>query len=185
MKVLPVPFYAQREIVEDSEKDGACGIVCIKMILDYFHNRSHDVHDLIKEGYIVGGKESAGWNHEALVRVLRNHGVRAYTQEFISHDIPDLSASRGVLHSERTAEFVQLGIAKIKKNIDEGYPVMVSVRPRFGANESAHIILIVGYEGEDTLCINDSQRPSSEEQPLLCNIDRFKEYWKGLSVFVE
>lgn len=184
MKKLNIPFYAQREIVAESEKNGACGVVCVKMILDFLHNTQYDVDDLIKEGYIVGGKESAGWNHEALVRVLRNHGVRAYTQEFISHDVPDLNASRGVLHPERTSQFVEFGINKIKKTIEAGLPVMTSVKPGFGANESAHVILIVGYD-EENFYINDSQRPSSEKYPLVCPIERFKEFWKGLTVFVE
>lgn len=184
MKNLKVPFYAQREIVEESEKNGACGVVCVKMILDFMKENINDVNALIKETYIVGIKEPAGWNHEALVRVLRNHGISAYKQEFISHEVSDLSASRGELHIKRTENFREIGIKKIKKSIDNEYPVMASVNAGFGANESSHIILIVGYD-EDNFYINDSQRNSTEDQPLICSIKRFKEFWKGFVIFVE
>lgn len=184
MKKLNIPFYAQREIVEESEKNGACGVVCVKMILDFVHGTTYDVDDLIKETYIVGGKEPAGWNHEALVRVLRNHGTSSYKQEFISHTVSDLSLTTGILNTEQTEKFREIGIQKIKKSIDNGYPVMVSVKAGFGANESSHIVLIIGYD-EENFYMNDSQRPSSEKHPLVCSINRFKEFWKGLVVFVE
>lgn len=184
MKKLNVPFYAQREIVSDDEKDGACGIVCVKMILDFFFDTEFDVHDLLKEGYIVGGKSNKEWNHETLVRVLRNHGIQSYRQEFISHDVLDFDLSRGELNQERTEQFIDFGIYKIKKSIDEGNPVMVSVKPGFGMNESSHIVLIVGYD-DSNFYFNDSQRLSTNEHPLQFSIEDFKTYWKNFAIFVE
>jgi hypothetical protein len=184
MKTLNTPFYAQREILTDEEKEGACGIVCVKMILEFFLKKDFDIHILLKEGYIVGGKNNAEWNHEALVRVLRNHGINAYRQEFISHDVLDMNALAGVLNIERTEDFIEFGIEKIKKSIDAGYPVMVSVKPGFGINESSHIILIVGYD-EDNFYINDSQRHSSDTHPLIFSIEKFKTFWKNFAIFVE
>jgi len=183
MKVkLEVPFYSQKEIVTNGESDGSCGIVCVKMILD-FAEKDNDIQSLLKEGYVVGGKKEEGWNHEALIRVLRNHEVLAFGQEFISHDV-DFDSNNGTENIEQTKKFFDLGIEKIKGSIDYGYPVISSVKPGFGENGNSHLILVIGYD-EENFYLNDPQLNSDQEVPLVVSIERFKEYWKGLTIFVE
>jgi uncharacterized protein YvpB len=192
---LEVPFYSQKEIVTNGEGDSACGIVCVKMILDYktddrLQNTEHriSIDDLVKEGYIVGGKEEAGWKHETIVRVLRNHGIMAFRQEFIAHEVviskQKVESSKGVLNEEVTEEMRGVALTKFEMFIDQGYPVMTSMRPGFGENGGDHLVLIVGYD-EDNLYINDSQMGSDEGSPIAVSKKKFMEYWKGLSVFVE
>jgi predicted double-glycine peptidase len=183
MKVqLDVPFYAQHEIVD---KDGhlSCGIVCVKMVIDFAGGKDGEIHDLIEEANIVGGKEKAGWKHETLIRVLRNHGILAYSQEFKSHDI-DLNSEQGAENREQTKIFRALGIEKIKGSIDYGFPVIASVKPEFNGNPENHIVLIVGYD-KDTLYVQDPQRKGQEKDPMPVSIEKFLEYWKNLTIFVE
>jgi uncharacterized protein YvpB len=183
MKKLQVPFFAQHEIVENGEGHLSCGIVCVKMVIDFFNKDNSEIHDLIKEAVIVGGKESAGWKHETLVRVLRNHGILAYGQEFKSHKI-NLEKEFGESDKKQTDEFVKLGIQKIKNSIDFEFPVIVSVKPQFNGNPENHIVLIVGYD-EENFYINDPQRKGQEKDPMPVSIEKFKEFWKGLTIFVE
>jgi hypothetical protein len=185
MKIkLEVPFYSQKDNVKKEEyKHNSCGIVCAKMILDFAKKESRDLDPLIQEGYIVGGTESAGWNHETLVRVLRNHGVLAYRQEFRAHTV-DLDKEEGVDNEERNKQFRELGLEKIRCAIDNGFPVMISVKPGFGENDSDHLILVVGYD-EKNFYVNDPQLNGEHEPPLEVSVEKINEYWKGLSVFTE
>ena len=114
MKVqLEVPFYSQKDNVYKEEYvNNSCGIVCVKMVLAFAQKDSGDIDDLVQEGYIVGGTEAAGWNHETLVRVLRNHEVLAYRQEFKSHNV-DLDSKQGTDDEKQTKYFKELGIEKI------------------------------------------------------------------------
>lgn len=184
MKKLDVPFLSQKDNVLKKEyTHNSCGIVCVKMILDYARKGNRNLDELIREGYIVGGTETAGWNHETLVRVLRNNGVLAYRQEFKSHEI-DLEKKQGKENIEQTRKFRELGIQKIKNSIDLGFPVLISVKPGFGDNQGDHIILIVGYN-DDSFFVNDPQRKGQEKDPIGVSIEKIKEFWKGLTIFVE
>lgn len=185
MKIqLEVPFYSQKDNVYKKEyKNNSCGIVCVKMVLAFAGKDSGDIDDLVQEGYFVGGTESAGWNHETLTRVLRNHGVLAYRQEFKSHTI-DLENKKGIDNQKQTEDFRELGIQKIKGSIDYGFPVITSMKPGFGENGGDHLILVVGYD-EGNFYINDPQRKGQEKDPIRVSLEKFKEYWKGLTIFTE
>jgi len=185
MKVqLEVPFWSQKHNVDNEEYiDNACGIVCVKMVLAYPLRDSRSVDDLIKEGHVVGGKSDAGWNHETLVRLLRNHGILAYRQEFKSHEV-DLGSKKGTDNVEETENFINLGMEKIQGSIDHGFPIIVSVKPGFGENGGDHLVLVVGYDDEN-FYINDPQRKGYEKDPIRISLERFKEYWKGLTIFTE
>jgi uncharacterized protein YvpB len=185
MKVqLEVPFYSQKDNVYKEEYvNNSCGIVCVKMVLAFAGKDSGNIDELVQEGYIVGGTESVGWNHETLVRVLRNHGVLSYRQEFKAHNV-EVESKKGTENSQQTKYFRQLGIEKIKGSIDYGFPVIVSMKPGFGENGGDHLILIVGYD-EENFYVNDPQRKGQEKDPIRVSAEKFEEYWKGLTIFVE
>jgi uncharacterized protein YvpB len=185
MKVqLEVPFWSQKHNVDNEDYiDNACGIVCVKMILAFAERGARSVDDLIAEGHIVGGKSDAGWNHETLVRLIRNHGVLAYRQEFKSHTV-DLEKKEGLDDEKVTEDFRNLGIEKIKGAIEYGFPVIASVKPGFGENGGDHLVLIVGFN-DDSFFINDPQRQGYEKDPIRVSFDKFLEYWKGLTIFTE
>lgn len=184
MKKLDVPFWSQKDnVTEEEYVNNSCGVVCVKMVLGYAKKGDRHLDELIEEGYIVGGKEDAGWSHETLVRLLRNHGVLAYRQEFKSHKV-DLKTKKGEEYIEQIKIYRELGIQKIKNSIDLGFPVLVSVKPGFGENQGDHLVLIVGYS-EDNFFINDPQRKGQEKDPIRISIEKFEEFWKGLTIFVE
>lgn len=184
MKIkLEVPFYGQREILEGEDGDNGCGIVCVKMVLDFVNEKEFEIKNLIKEAGIIGAQKKGKWSHESLIRILRNNGVLAFSQEFKTHDV-DLDKEKGQTNKNREEVFRSLGIEKIKGSIEMGFPVLASVKAGFGKNESDHVILIVGVD-ENNFYVNDPQRNGGEEQPLEVAIDRFKEYWKGLTIFTE
>ena len=178
---LEIPFFSQLdEQVPEELTRSVCAIACIKMILD-FKKENSDFSKILKEAEWIGQKDKAGWTHEVLVRLLRNYNILAYRQEFIAHNIDVDNQQASV--ADHTNDFVEKGIQKIKTNIDNQNPVMVSVRAGFSENKADHMILIVGYE-ENNLIVFDPIL-HSDQNPKLINIDVFKDFWKKLAIFVE
>ncbi|MBU1558067.1 C39 family peptidase [Patescibacteria group bacterium] len=181
-KILNVPYYSQYEDVKDEYwKPRACAIVGVKMTLDYFDNHlGLNVEDLIKEGVSIGGlDENKDWIHEKLVQLLRNHGMSAYRQEFIS------------LNYEYFDKLLNIGILKIKKELEKENPILVSVPRKFEKEESFHMIVLTGFETSDSgevkgFYYNDTDYHSEAEgKDIFVDIETFKTHWRRLAIFVK
>lgn len=181
MKTLNIPFFSQLDSsVPIEHQRHVCALACIKMILD--SKKEHiSFNVLFDEAQIVGNYEKAGWTHETIIRVLRNHGVLAYRQEFLGHTV-DLEIKKGVI-AEHTSQFILSGIEKIKESIDRGNPVCVSVKANFSENKEDHVVLVIGYD-EDSFVILDPIL-QVEKNPLTFPIEKFKTFWKNFAIFVE
>lgn len=178
---LEVPFFSQLDdLVPEELQRSVCAIACIKMILDY-KKEPADFASILKEAQWIGQIGKVGWSHEVLVRVLRNHKVLAYRQEFIGHEVDLITMNTSL--AEHSQNFVETGIEKIKKSIDELNPVMVSVREGFSKNRSDHVILIIGYTEEVFIVLDPIM--TIEENPLQIPTETFKTFWKKLAIFVE
>ena len=178
---LDIPFFSQLDDQVPAElQRSVCAIACIKMVLDS-RLIPNSFSDLLKEANIVGGREHAGWTHETIVRVLRNHSVHAYRQEFKAHEI-DLETGDPVpaIHS---TEFANNGVAKMRDMIEKGNPVFVSVSAGFGDNQGDHVVLVVGYD-ENNVIMLDPQRPS-DSNPVSMPLRDFMSVWKRLTIFTE
>ncbi len=181
MKTLNIPFFSQLDSsVPQEHQRHVCALACIKMIFDWYA-KGIDFEKIYQEAQIVGNQERAGWTHETIIRILRNHEVLAYRQEFLAHTI-NFETKKGEV-AEHTVQFVEKGIEKIKKNIDEGKPVFVSVKANFSENKEDHMILIIGYTQTDFI-IHDPIL-NSEKTPLVFSIETFKTFWKNFAIFVE
>ncbi len=178
---LEVPFFSQLDdqIPEEVQRS-VCAIACIKMILDY-KNEFVDFATILAEAQWVGEMDKAGWTHEVLVRVLRNHKVLAYRQEFVGHEVDVIKLNATL--AEHSLNFVEKGIEKITKSIDEKNPVMLSVTAGFSQNQSDHVVLVVGYDDQSLFILDPIL--NNEKNPLVVPIETFKEFWKKLAIFVE
>jgi hypothetical protein len=112
MKTLNIPFFSQLDTqVPEELRRSVCAIACMKMILD-FKKEPVDFLTILRESEWIGQKDKAGWTHEVLVRVLRNHNVLAYRQEFVAHTINiDLQSA---LSANHTPEFIEEGFERLK-----------------------------------------------------------------------
>jgi uncharacterized protein YvpB len=183
---LDIPFFSQldKEIPTELQRS-VCSIACIKMIFD-FRGVSKSFQDIYKETQIIGGRETSGWNHETLVRILRNHGILAYRQEFFGHVI-DLQTMYAT-HAEHSTVFEQKGFQKIKETIEKGNPVIVSVFAGFSQdvenkkslNMVNHMVVITGIDNE-YVYVNDPIFETSKK----FSHTHFMNYWRRLSIFVE
>lgn len=181
MKTLNIPFFSQLDpSVPEEHQRHVCALACIKMILNSKREKV-SFEEIYAEANIVGNQEQAGWTHETIIRILRNHKVLAYRQEFLGHTI-NFETQKGEV-AEHTEQFVDLGIEKIKKSITQGNPVFVSVRAGFSDNNGDHVILVIGQE-EDSFIVFDPIL-LTEQNPQKISIGKFKSFWKRLAIFVE
>ncbi len=189
-KIIPVPYISQFSKEFDEEWHySACGVACVAMLLGYYNLEDISPMKLIEEGVAIGGYKGHGWYHDSLARLLRNHGVNAYTQEFRSVEVSTDYKSFSI--SPLEAKMVQAGIAKIITEIDAGHPVLVSVNEHFNTNLEKHIILIVGYDfsdGQEKFIVHDSRGLNShgiveafEAMPV--DISKFIKFWRKFAIF--
>ena len=181
---LEIPFYGQlnNEIPEEKQRQ-VCGICCVKMILDYLDKKDNDANDLIKEGELIKAfdEDLKIWKHEGLVRVLRNHGVLAYPQEFRSVFV-NLETNE-FEENENEPALIQKGVEKIINEIERGRPVVASVAKGFSDNTDSHLILIKGYEknGDIKMYVHDPLVGDDREITL----EYFLQYWRRFTIFVD
>lgn len=183
---LDIPFFSQLDnTVPENIQRSVCAIACVKMLCDWKNSNTSFI-DLYKEAEIIGGREVSGWNHETIVRLLRNHNLLAYRQEFIGHTI-NLQTLE-VEPSKHSKDFEDKGIEKIKKEISENKPVIVSVFAGFSQdaknkksiNMVNHIVLITGFD-EDSLFVHDPIFDTSTK----VSWEHFLKFWRRLAIFVE
>jgi hypothetical protein len=160
-----------------------CGLACVKMILGH-RKIKNSLLDLLNEGQSIGAyNPSIGWDHNGLVRLLRNHGVSAYSQEFrsVEIDIESGEMNRNPIEDE----FVEKGLKKIRESIDNNNPVMVSVFPGFGDNNSPHLVLITGYN-EEGLFFHDPDNSKGEiKKAYPISREHFLRFWRLLGIFID
>ncbi len=183
---LDTQFFSQySDAIAVEWQSKVCAIACTKMILD-FYGKENESMKLVEEGLLISKKlvESGkplsgytpgfGWGHDVLVFLLAQHGVPAYRQEFRVNNT-----------------FVQLGIEKIKKQIQTKKPTMISIAKDIkNPKTSGHLVLIVGYEEEEGIIkgfyMNDPEKKNETEgKDIFVDIESFLLSWKKLAIFVE
>ncbi|MFC1623672.1 C39 family peptidase [Patescibacteria group bacterium] len=194
-KILDIIYYSQYENVKDEYwKPRACSIVCLKMVLDYHlgvqpPSDSPAIEDLIKEGiYIKGLDENKDWIQDKIIMLARNHGVRAYRQEFKSFDIDLVKNEES--ESKYSNRILDEGINKIITKLSMNNPVMVSVAKKFKEEKKFHMVVLTGFDVDNGgevkgFYYNDTDYQNEQEgKNLFVDIGTFKKFWRRLSIFV-
>jgi uncharacterized protein YvpB len=185
---LEVPFFSQlNNGIPDVFERQSCGICCVKMLLDYYNKEKNEkkieILDLIKEGELIKAFDrqinNGVWVHDGLAKILRNHGIPAYVQEFRSVKV-NLD-TENFEENENQKDLLQIGIEKILLRLKKGYPVIASVEAGFGSNTSTHMIVISGYKKDDevSFIINDPLEDSEKE----ISLEYFLEFWRKFVIF--
>ena len=177
---LQVPFLSQHDASIDPKwQKETCTIVNLAMVLAHY-GKDIKTSELITEGEAINGYlgETIGWDHEAIVRLARNHGIQAYKQEF---------RSNGEIHQERIA---LEGIQKLARHIENSNPVIVSVRNNFDAERGFHTILLIGVTRDENKTVasfiyHDPDDNEREGENQRVEIDTFFEHWRRLCIFFE
>lgn len=172
---LNVPYHSQFLEVEDYFWNiRSCGGTCIKMCLDYYHqfdnkiDNSSSILFIMNDAFNNGGYDAQhGFVHNFAVEYFKNHGLESNRLEGLeSFDI-------------------------IKDNLDNGNPVIVSIIKRTLEQEKFHLILIVGYEYDESsnAVLNVIYHEPESTDPSrgayrVCDTDTFLKSWRGKAIFV-
>ena len=186
---LKVPYYSQRTDVKDTEWQAhSCLIVCAKMVAEFLGDKKIPADDWIKEGTYIDAYDGKFWKHDGVVRLLRNHGIFAYAQEFKTVDV---DIKNGEMFAGKKSDlFLEKGIEKIVKKLDEGIPSIVSIYKYFTEKDRHHGVVIIGYEKSASkvkgFYYHDPEAPNEQGgEALFVELDKFKKGWKKMAIFFE
>ncbi len=129
----------------------ACGILSLKMVLDYWGHKEKagesSVLELLELGNVLGGRNpDIGWRHSALVLMARQRGYRAWRRgwmlsldgrtRFVAEGADD--DTLGIIDAQQRAE----AIPSLLSALHAGIPVIVSFSP---SKRKPHLSVLTGY----------------------------------------
>lgn len=174
---LDVPYYSQFLDVNDNPywMPRACGMTCLKMVLDYHGKKTPTLLEMCEKGKKDGGYGPSGWFHDYFVKTAEEYG---------------LSSERG----EKIGEI--LGLQKIHDELKSGRPVIVSVSKHTLGQTKFHMVVLTGYEENDGIefperkgqltgfYFNEPESLSKEQgKDLFVDIKSFKHDWRRMAIF--
>ncbi|MEY2641027.1 MAG: hypothetical protein RL150_420 [Candidatus Parcubacteria bacterium] len=187
MHTLDVPYCSQFDhVCEAAWQPRACGVACVKMVLDYLRpEHGCTVDELIEEAVIMNGYTKDGWAHDALVNLFHNHGVHAYREEFRSMHLD--TVTKRMRPSAYEPQLVRNGISKIANVLHKGKPVIVSMGPGFRTPTSSHLVVLTGFAEDDTglegFYYNDPDSRTGLQKSIFVDLATFRQYWRKRAIF--
>lgn len=169
---LQAPYYSQFVDVQDKYWiPRACLPTCLKIILSY-NKKSENISldQLIVDLNAKGGYGKSGWFHDHIVEYAKGVGLYAYREEKMNEE---------------------KGIAEIKKTLNEGNLVIVSVIKFILGQTKFHTVVLLGYEEKDGIVtgfyFHDPESTSDDRnrEPIFVDIGIFKSQWRRMAIFIE
>lgn len=187
--ILKVPYYSQfKDTKRGDWKNKACGIVALKMVLDFYKKTSPSIDELYKRGLEFGGYlKNVGWYHHSLARLAQKLGYQAVTR---SWNIPKQSLKHLKKRGFRTKDIkiinqqqLREGIFTLKDELDATHPVIVSLPRSFTKGGLGHLVVLIGYD-KNGFYINDPDDSERAGQKVSLNYEKFKKIWKKRAIFI-
>lgn len=159
---LNVPYYSQFIDIQDRFwMLRACGAACLKMVAEYQGKTVIDLLSLCNEAKERGGYDMTnGWIHDYLVTKAQEFGLQAYRKEGLTN------------------------LDEIIASLDASNPVIASVEKRVLEQTRFHMIVIVGYEGDNIFYHEPESTDKEKGQYRTCSKNIFLNYWRGKCIFI-
>lgn len=173
-----MPFYSQRINVSDAHwKERACGILSLKMVLDFLGTTTPPSDEFIKEGISAGAYGEWGWTHTGLVSVAAQFGIPMKQKEFRSQD------------PREAEELLKEGINELVLSIEKGKPVLISAIKKWVETKKFHMMVLVGFEMDGGVLRgfyyhDPDAYIESEGKDQFAPIETFKKHWRRMAIFV-
>lgn len=176
--LLPVPCYSQKIDVSDPHwKERACGILCLKMVLDFLGAKTPPADEFVQKGISLNAYGEWGWLHTGLVAVAALFGIDMKRKEFRSHD-PD-----------EAEKLLKEGINELILSIEKGKPVLISAIKKWVEAKKFHMMVLVGFEMDEGVLkgfyYHDPDAYTEEEgKNQFVPIETFKKHWRRMAIFL-
>jgi len=192
--ILSVPYFSQKDgVVKLFYGDRGCGIVSLKMVIDYFSGKNSGWDFLKNATDKTRAFNGNMWTHDGLIGIARIAGMGAYRIDYnktlLWKTIMPFflllkgASLRELLWFMKSCLVATTGGIKkdIKRLLDLKIPLIVSLSPSFSADlESSHLAVLVGY-GEDCFIIYDPWNFGSDYE---ISSDEFFKIWTKRAVIV-
>lgn len=176
-KILNVPFYSQHTGVTDAHwKERACGILSLKMVLDFLGAKTLSSDEFITRGVSAGAYGEWGWTHPGLVSVAAQFGMPMKQKEFRSQD------------PHEAEKLLKEGIDELVASIESGKPVLISAIKKWKEVKKFHMMVLVGFEVDEGVLKgfyyhDPDAYTEGEGENQFVPIDTFKKHWRRMAIF--
>ena len=168
-KKLDVKYLSQYlELEKTLEGVRACGITCMKMILDYLNIKNSSLKDLYKKGLKEGGFGPSGWYHDYFLKILKENGLE---------------------NSFRKEKMLDEDLNLFLESIDTNLPVIASTEIKLFDKKFFHMVILTGYKKDKDGKIlgfyyNDPAKTDNVSgKDIFVETAIFKEYWRRMAIF--
>lgn len=174
---LTVPHYSQYLDVTDSMwQPRACGVACLKMLLEEKGEHSPILDEMIAQGCAIGAHGEYGWKHDGLVALAKQYGAKLSRAEWRQSD----SATPDELNED--------GIQFLISELRAGRPMIVSAVKKFQEDDKFHMVVLTGFEEKDSVTTgfyyHDSDTTKrGEGENLFVPINIFRAKWRRMAIF--
>ncbi len=133
--LLSVPYYSQHlDVVDPYWQSRACGVACLKMLLEATGTSTPSLDELILHGKELGAYGEHGWIHQGLLTLGAAYRAPLQRLEWRHSDT-------------RTADQLnEEGIAYIIDELRAHRPVIISAIKKFVETDKFHMVILVGFE---------------------------------------
>lgn len=169
-----ISFISQYTALPKEWGSRGCGLVALKIVLDYWHdinekNVTLPLPDLLTLALTLGAyKDGIGWSHAGLAELAAGLGYHAWNR-----DLP--REFQGVVASQ--ALFV------LREDIASG-PVLVSIWKNFNPEEKGGHIVIAHAINDDEIALIDPEKTQEADGRYTISIADFKKGFKMRSICV-
>lgn len=164
MKLDNIPYISQYlDVLDFKWTHRSCGMCCVAMIFDY-HNKPHkSVLEMCEDGEEAGGRNSSGWIHDYFVKLLKENGFEKANREEKMED--------------------QYFLEKIKRNIENNFPVIASIEQRSLEQTKFHQVLVVGIDENNIYYHEPASLDREKGAYHTCDIQTFLNYSRKMAIF--
>lgn len=146
----------------------ACGIVALKMVLDFHRRDIPSIMELIETCSKAGGYGKSGWFHDVLVSLAKSFGLESHRKEKM--DTED-------------------GTREIINSLREGNPVLISAVKYILGQTKFHMVVATGFEEKDGVLTGIYYHdPEAIDKPkgqhVFVDTKTFKREWRKMAIFV-
>lgn len=174
---LNVPYYSQYLNVTDvAWQPRACGIACLKMLLEAKGGHTPSLDEMITLGDAIGAYGEHGWKHDGLIALAHQYGAKLSHAEWRQSD------------EKSPDELNEEGIAFLINELRAHRPVIISAIKKFREADKFHMVVLVGLEEKDGAVTGfyyhdpDSETRSEGEHQFV-PLEMFRAAWRRMAIF--
>lgn len=167
-----LPFISQYSALPSEWGSRGCGLVALKIALDYFHeldnnNQTMPLPQLLETALSSGAyREGIGWSHSGLVHLALGLGYHSWNR-----DLP----------KEQAGVTLEQAMNVLKEDVLHG-PVLVSVWKSFDPSQKGGHIVVVYKILDGLVSFVDPEKDNEVEGRIEMSAERFAQGFKMRSI---